>query len=145
MSRSASVRVQVPGEPAPADAADVPQTEEGAEAQHEASAPEPDTADQAAPQVADADDVTLLRAKLAQLEAENEELKNQPAAIAPKITDSVVFEPVTPHGIQALSASEFKHLTCAQVDAKLRSGEITLGGRPSVLCADGYFCDPAYR
>lgn len=50
----------------------------------------------------------------------------------------VVFEPKTPNGMRALEASQFAHLTVAQLMAKIDAGEVK---EPitSVLCADGYY------
>ncbi len=85
-----------------------------------------------------------LQAQLAALKAENEALQAK-VATAPVVTDSTVFQPVTRHGAQALSSSEFASMTTAEVKAGVAAGTISLGGRPSVLCADGYFCSPSYR
>lgn len=109
-------------------------------------APQPDTAaaDQAPTADASASESPELAALRAQLAAKDAEIAALQAA-APKVTDGVVYEPVTRHGAQALAESEFRSLTTSQVHEKLKAGEITLGGKPSVLCADGYYCDPSYR
>lgn len=147
MPRPENVTIQVPGETAvePAAEADAVQADQPQAAEQPAQAQagaEPDTAAPVAS--TEAEELAKLRAQLVQLEAENEALKTQTEE-APKITDSTVFEPVTKHGAQALALSEFASMTCADVHAKLQSGEITLAGKPSVLCADGYYCDPSYR
>lgn len=90
------------------------------------------------------DEVQALRDQLAARDAEIAELSAK-VATAPAIVDSVVYEPKTRHGAVALAESAFKAMTTTEVAAKVAAGEITLNGRPSVLCADGYYCDPSYR
>jgi len=85
---------------------------------------------------ADSSAAVQIAALQAQLAAANAQLAAKEAAAAK--TPQVVFEPVTPHGAQALDASQFKHLTVAQLVAKIDVGEVK---EPfvSVLCADGYY------
>lgn len=87
--------------------------------------------------------VEELQAQLAALQAQLAEANAQ--RVQPKPDEGVVYEPKTPHGAQALAASEFRSMTTTEVHAKVIAGEISLGGKPSVLCADGYYCDPSYR
>ena len=75
--------------------------------------------------------------EIARLKAELAAAKAVPAS-------KILFEPVTPHGAEKMAASQFLHLTSAQMDAKVRSGELTMT-EPHVLCADGYYCNPNYR
>ena len=83
------------------------------------------------------DDLAALRAELAAARAQ--------IAVLSKPSESVVTVPITRHGAQKLAESEFAALTTKQVEEMLQAGQISLNGRPSVLCADGYFCDPSYR
>ena len=71
-------------------------------------------------------------------------LKAELAAAQAVPASKILFEPVTPHGAEKMAASQFLHLTSAQMDAKVRSGELTMT-EPHVLCADGYYCNPNYR
>lgn len=50
----------------------------------------------------------------------------------------VVYEPKTPHGAAALSASAYASMTVAELMAKIDAGEVK---EPitSALCADGYY------
>ena len=122
MPRDADQAVQVPGAPQPDAAADQPQ----ADGQAQLS------------------ELDLLRLQLAAKDAEIADLSAK-AAAAPTIVDSVVYEPKTRHGAVALAESAFAAMTTSEVHAKVKAGEITLAGKPSVLCADGYYCDPSYR
>ena len=85
--------------------------------------------------------VAALRAQLAAKDAEIAALSG--GAATPM--EGAVMVPVTRHGAQAIAASAFAAMTTAEVHAKVQAGEITLAGKPSVLCSDGYYCDPAYR
>lgn len=86
------------------------------------------------------DELAELRAQLAAKDAELAALKSVAAP------GGETFVPtIAPHGAVAMAESEFRGMTSSQVAAKVKAGEITLGGKPSVLCADGYYCDPAYR
>lgn len=91
-----------------------------------------------------ADTIEALKAQLA-AQAEQIAVLTAKAAAAPTIKDGTVFEPVTRHGAQAMAASEFRALTTDQVHALVLAGKVSLQGKPSVLCADGYYCDPSYR
>ena len=82
----------------------------------------------------------------AQLDAANAQIAALTAAnAAPKAGESIVTEPVTPRGRVALAMSEFATMTTAEVHAALEAGKISMRGRPSVLCRDGWYCDPSYR
>jgi hypothetical protein len=89
---------------------------------------QPDVVADGAPQDPSED----VAAELAALRAENAALK------AKAELPQTVFEPETPHGKIARAASEFAHLTVAELMAKIDAGEAK---EPftSVLCADGYY------
>ena len=123
MGRPTTQRVQTPGAPTPdtaaQDDADTSVLEEGT-----AAAP------------GDSDDVAQLKAQLAAAQAENAGLK---AAAEVSKLPQLVYEPETPHGKLARDASEFKHLTVAQLMAEIDAGNAR-EPMNSVLCADGYYC-----
>lgn len=145
MPPSRNLRIQVPGETAAlADSGEDGQAMEPVDQRVDDSGGD----EPPAPGVADGDDpakdqVATLQLQLAALQAQLAELTTQRAQ--PKSDEGVVYEPKTPHGAQALAASEFRSMTTTEVHAKVIAGEISLGGKPSVLCADGYYCDPSYR
>lgn len=78
----------------------------------------------------DDDELTRLRAELA--------AANAKLAAVPQVIDSAVYVPVTPKGALAMAASQFAHLTVAELMAKIDAGEAK---EPftSVLCRDGHY------
>lgn len=102
---------------------------------------EPETAEGLA--VDEAGELAALRAQLEAAQAQIAAL--QSAKAAPQAGDSIVTQPITPHGRQAMADSEFATWTTARLHAELQAGNVSLRGRPGVLCSDGYYCDPSYR
>lgn len=77
-------------------------------------------------------EIALLRQRLAKAEE----------AAKPKA--GVIYEPETPNGKKAKAASQFAHLTVAELMAEIDTGNVA---EPitSVLCADGYYATRAVR
>lgn len=59
-----------------------------------------------------------------------------------ELADNTPREIPTKHGVEALAASPFASMTSAEVQALIDAGQLDLGHRQSVLCSDGYFCNP---
>jgi hypothetical protein len=89
----------------------------------------------------DIDDTLTPEEQLAALRAENARLQAQ---LATPAKPSVLFEPVTKHGAQALAASAFAHLTVEALMAKIDAGEAR-EPTTSVLCANGWYATRAMR
>lgn len=144
MPRSSTLAVQVPGAAGAAAATD-PAAQTGSTGSSD-PAPPPSTAT-GEPTMAEV--LAALRESQALITQQAETIAALQAAQAKPSTakagEGIVFEPVTKHAARALATSEFRGMLSSVVAAQLAAGEITLGGRPGVLCADGYFCDPAYR
>jgi hypothetical protein len=89
-------------------------------------------------------EMIALRAQNAQLQAL---VAEQQAALAEgrKVVASAVTEPITPHGREKLALSAFSSMTVRQAQKAHAEGSLDFRGQPSVLCSDGYFCDPGYR
>jgi len=103
-------------------------------------ATQPDTAQVEDTAPGQPSELELLRAQLAAKDAEIASLQSV------AVPTGETFAPaIAPHGAKALAESEFRGLTTSQVHAKVKAGEISLAGRHAVLCADGYYCNPAYR
>ena len=129
MARPQNQPVQVPGATQP-DTAQVEGTAPG----------QPDTAQVEGTAPGQPSELELLRAQLAAKDAEIASLQSV------AVPTGETFAPaIAPHGAKALAESEFRGLTTSQVHAKVKAGEISLAGRHAVLCADGYYCNPAYR
>jgi hypothetical protein len=78
-------------------------------------------------------------------DAEIAALRAQLAAAGgtPTTPDSIVFEPVTPHGAGYIASSEHRHLTASELNAMVRKGEVKLVDH-HVLCKDGWYANPTW-
>ena len=132
MARSSTKTVQTPGAPESAEGT-LPDDDEGGEGA-EASG----LADQRAAGIHgdESDEMVQMRALLASLQAENAALKA--GAAAASALPSFVFEPETPHGIEAKANSKHLHLTTAEFAAMIDRGEAK-EPMSHVLCKDGYY------
>lgn len=86
---------------------------------------------------ADAAMIADLQAQLAQANA------LLAAARAGNAMPSVVFEPDTPHGIQARAASKFNHITSGELHRQVVEKTVKLTSR-HVLCKDGWYVNPYF-
>lgn len=81
--------------------------------------------------------IAALQAQLAAQTAENERLRAMPASVA-AVTDSLVYEPKTPHAAEKLAMSPTARMTAAEVMANIDAGELPEPVN-SYLCRDGYY------
>jgi hypothetical protein len=77
-------------------------------------------------------------AQIAELKA-----KLERAERATNPTSSIVFEPQTPHGVQARAESKHLHLTAAELHEQVMAGSVRLTER-HVLCKDGWYANPRF-
>lgn len=125
MGRPANLTVQTPGANAPAQSAQPV----GIDIEPDSS-DDPEeigqTDDQAAASADKDAQIAALQAQLAEMQAQ---------AKLPQ----VVYEPITPHGAQALAQSQFAGMTVAQLMAGIDAGKYREPPVTSVLCSDGWY------
>ena len=79
-----------------------------------------------------------MQARIAQLEAQ---VAAQQASVDP--AKALIIEGNGPHNLAAIAESKHRHLTAAELDRMVRTGECRLTER-HVLCKDGWYVNPLF-